>query len=434
MEQKEKRRKRRNKACRAESKFRGQSSAPAKLAGESAEYSGYSAFARRWNDIPSASETMSRRDVHAPFSLLQARGIVRDLFVPREWIYWADFLSTIAIGYVCFGLTRALYDAQGTPLWLRLLLQLPTFSIQCACFYRAAMFVHEIVHLPQRKFRAFRALWNLLCGIPFLMPSFTYASHLDHHRRQHYATSRDGEYLPLASLSPVWSALYLTQCLWAPPLALVRFGLITPLAWFSTSLRRLIHQRASSLVMDPRYLRPQAAPAELAAIRWQELGCFLFIWGCATVPPLVFHRPLLVLVLHVYLTSVVLILMNSLRTLASHRYTGTDLGHSFEAQMLDSITLDNDSLLAVLLHPVGLRYHATHHLFPALPYHNIRAAHRRLMEQLPPDSPYRLTVERSLAKIVFELLRHSWERGRQAQSQAAASTTPRGGTALDGAS
>jgi fatty acid desaturase len=370
---------------------------------------------------------MSSREDEVPFSLAQARGIVRDLFTPREWIYWADFLAAIASGYACFALTRGLFDARFEPLWLRLLLVLLAFSLQCACYYRAVMLVHEIVHLPQRRFRSFRFAWNLLCGIPCLIPSFTYAAHLDHHRREDYGTQRDGEYLPLARLSPLWSAIYLTQCLWAAPLALVRFGLLTPLTWFSTSLRRLVHERASSLVMDPRYRRAQPTPAELAAIRWQELGCFLFVWGCATVPTLVFGRPLVVMVLHIYLTSVVLILMNSLRTLASHRYAGAEHDDTFEAQMLDSITLDSDSPLAILLYPVGLRYHATHHLFPALPYHNIRAAHRRLMEQLPADSPYRRTVERSLIKIVLELLRQSWESGRQPQRARSAPRTVLGG-------
>ena len=60
------------------------------------------------------------------------------------------------------------------------------------------MFVHEIVHLPEKKFVAFRVVWNLLCGIPFLVPSFTYYTHLDHHRRKTFGTKHDGEYLPLS--------------------------------------------------------------------------------------------------------------------------------------------------------------------------------------------------------------------------------------------
>jgi fatty acid desaturase len=154
-------------------------------------------------------------------------------------------------------------------------------------------------------------------------------------------------------------------------------------------------------------LRPLPTPAELRSIRLQELGGCLFLWGCASVPPFVFGRPLLVLALHAYLTSVVLILMNSVRTLAAHRYLSDGQEQSFVEQMLDSVTLDNDSLIAVLINPVGLRYHATHHLFPSLPYHNLRAAHKRLMAGLPADSPYRLTVETSLVHVLAKLWRRA---------------------------
>jgi fatty acid desaturase len=76
-------------------------------------------------------------------------------------------------------------------------------------------------------------------------------------------------------------------------------------------------------------------------------------------------------------------------------------------QMLDSVVMDNDSLLAILINPLGLRYHATHHLFPSLPYHNLRTAHKRLMAQLPADSPYRQTVERSVWAVLFDLVRRA---------------------------
>lgn len=347
---------------------------------------------------------------HSPFSLAEARGIVRDLFVPREWIYWVDFLTCIIAGHVAFGLTRWLYDIHLEPLWLRLLLQSATFAVQCACYFRAVMFVHEIVHLPQRRFRAFRVVWNLLCGIPFLVPAFTYESHLDHHRRKLFGTEHDGEYLPLVRLSPWCLALYLSQCLWVAPLAILRFGLLTPLTWFSSRLRDLIHRRASSLVMDPSYVRPLPTNSERRQIRVQEVGCFLFLMGCAIVPQFVLGRPLVVLLVHGYLTSVVLIFLNTLRTLATHRYASDGREESFLDQMLDSVTLDNDSPLVILINPVGLRYHSTHHLFPSLPYHNIRAAHKRLLAHLPADSPYRLTVERSLLAVIADLCRESTRR------------------------
>jgi fatty acid desaturase len=338
------------------------------------------------------------------FSLAQARRIVADLFQPRPWIYWTDFLVTIAIGHAAFAVTRRLYDFGFQPLSLRLAIQAVTLLITCLAYYRAVMFAHEVVHLPERKLRAFRFAWNLLCGIPFLVPSFTYATHLDHHRRTMYGTDDDGEYLPLARGSRWWILLYLSQCLWVPPLAVVRFLLLSPLAWICPPARRWIHRHASSLVMDPAYLRPLPTPQALAVIRWQELGCLMFLLGFAVVPPVFLGRWPVSFVVQAYLVSVLLILLNSLRTLAAHRWTSDGHEATFVEQMLDTVTIDSPSPLEKLLNPLNLGYHSTHHLFPALPYHNLRHAHKRLMEQLPADSPYRLTVERSVAAAIWRLL------------------------------
>ncbi|MFN0017777.1 MAG: fatty acid desaturase family protein [Pirellulaceae bacterium] len=286
---------------------------------------------------------------------------------------------------------------------MRLTIVLLAFLIQCACFYRAVMFVHEIVHLPSSRFVAFRVVWNLLCGIPFLVPSFTYYAHLDHHRRETFGTQGDGEYLPLASMSPWWILVYLSQCLWAPPLAVIRFGIVTPLMWICPPLRRFIYEHASSLVANPAYIRPSPSARELRFMRLQECGCFLFLCACVAIARVVHHRWPYPLLVQGYATGVVLVFMNCLRTLASHRWTSEGRQSTFVEQMLDSVTLDNNSLFAVLINPVGLRFHATHHLFPSMPYHNMRTAHKRLMDELPLDSPYRQTVVRSLGKVIGDL-------------------------------
>lgn len=347
---------------------------------------------------------MQAQPCHSRFSLAQARHIVRDLFEPRPWIYWTDFLVTIAIGHACFAITRQLYEFGFQPLWLRLAIQSVTLLITCGAYYRAVMFVHEVVHLPERKLQSFRFAWNLLCGIPFLVPSFTFTTHLEHHRRSLYGTDDDGEYLPLAHSSRWWIAFYLSQCLWVPPLAVVRFLILSPLAWISPPLRRWVHRHASTLVMDPTYLRPLPTPQAVRIIRWQELGCFLLLLGFIVVPPVFLHRWPISFVVQSYLVSAVLILINSIRTLASHRWRSEGQETTFIEQMLDSVTIDNQSPLEKVLNPLNLGYHSTHHLFPALPYHNLRLAHRRLMEQLPADSPYRRTVESSVFAAIGRLL------------------------------
>lgn len=350
----------------------------------------------------------AERPTYSGFSLAEARGIVRDLFVPVERIYWLDFLTTILVGHICAVLVRMLFDWHIEPLGLRLTLAAALFAVQCACFYRGVMFIHELVHLPERKFTAFRVAWNLLCGIPFLVPSFTYYTHLDHHRRKLFGTDHDGEYLPLARMSPWWILVYLSQCLWAPPLAVVRFGLLTPLIWLSPRLRQFIYQRASSLIMDPAYIRPLPTTSASRLMRLQELGCFLALMAYVAIPLMFLNRWPIPLVVQGYLTGVVLVLMNCLRTLASHRWSSDGHEGTFTDQMLDSVTLDSDSVWAVLINPVGLRYHATHHLFPSLPYHNMREAHKRLLERLPEHSPYRRTVTSSLWSVIIDL----WQRAR----------------------
>jgi fatty acid desaturase len=221
-----------------------------------------------------------------------------------------------------------------------------------------------------------------------------------------FGTDHDGEYLPLASLSPWWIVVYLSQCLWVPPLAVIRFGVLTPLTWICPPLRRSIYKHASSLVMDPTYVRPLPTGTTVRDIRLQELGCFSYLLACLIVPVLFLHRWPIPLAIQAYVTGVVLVLMNCLRTLASHRWSSEGKEVTFVEQMLDSVTMDNDSPLAVLLNPVGLRYHATHHLFPSMPYHNIRAAHKRLLARLPADSPYRRTVANSIWPVIANL----WQR------------------------
>jgi fatty acid desaturase len=331
----------------------------------------------------------------------QAKRIVADLFVPRPAIYWADFLTTIFTGHICFALVQrpdvVLPTAEAS--WLRPWLAAISFAAACLLYYRAVMFIHELVHRPEKSFRPFAAAWNLLCGIPFLVPSFTYATHLEHHSPRKYGTREDGEYLALAKLRPLWLLAYFTQGLYLPPLAVLRFLVLTPLTWISPALRRWCHQRCSSLVIDASYLRPLPSEAELRLIRLQEAACFALCLAVLVVV-ILFGRWPFPLLLQIYATGAVVITLNAIRTAAAHRWRSDGEEMSFLDQVRDSVTIDSDWPLAVLLHPVGLRYHALHHLFPSLPYHNARAAHRRLLAELP-DSAYQATLERTALGAIW---------------------------------
>jgi fatty acid desaturase len=195
---------------------------------------------------------------------------------------------------------------------------------------------------------------------------------------------------------------------------------LTPLAWISPRLRRLVQQRASSMVMDPAYVRPLPTTQETRVWRLQEAACFLY--GLAVTALIVRGRLPLSLVAHFYLTAVVILMLNNVRTLGAHRFRHHGEPLTFVEQLLDSVNYPRRPWTSELWAPVGLRFHALHHLFPALPYHALPEAHRRLMKDLPADSPYRQTESPSLWASIRELWR------------AAGSNAPRGSSPTGGAS
>ncbi len=73
-------------------------------------------------------------------------------------------------------------------------------------------------------------------------------------------------------------------------------------------------------------------------------------------------------------------------------------------QFLDSVDVPGNSLLTGLWAPVGLRYHATHHLFPRMPYHALGKAYRLLESQLSDNTLYLKATRSSL----WDALRRLW--------------------------
>ena len=335
----------------------------------------------------------------------QARSLVGDLWEPSPAIYWTDFLLSA-------GLTLAATTVyfMAAP-WSAL--QIAAFLLAGVLMFRAATFIHEIVHMPQSQMIWFKRVWNLLIGVPLLMPWILYRNHIEHHSPRIFGTPDDGEYLPLAS-SPVGETLkYLAQAPLLPLLAVVRFGVLGPLSWLHPGLRQWVLTRASAGVTNPHYRKrfPEYHEAHLKVV---EAMCFAWL---ATIGVLAWHGTITPShLLMAYLLMTYALGLNWIRNLAAHGYgnAGTALSHS--EQVVDSINLTGQTWLTVALFPVGLRYHALHHLFPALPYHNLGAAHRCLAQHLPPDSPYRTSSRRSYFETVGDL----WRSARKTSSDQSA--------------
>jgi fatty acid desaturase len=346
------------------------------------------------------------------FSLRQAQGLVKSLNRPVAWIYWVDFLTSVITGHALFNLL--LYSDRwltGSPAWIWTV-RIGLYCATVLLFLRAVMFTHELVHLPKEGFKWLRLVWNLLCGIPFLIPSFTYYPHLEHHRRKSYGTHEDGEYISLSHMSPWAIVIYMLGILVTPPVAIIRWGILTPLSWFFPTIRNWNFHHASTMVMDITYYRHFGSDWVQRVRFIQELACFGVCLFIVLRMPIQgqFYDPIWLLG---YLVSVGLLTLNNVRTLGAHRWTGDGTQQTFEEQLLDSCDYPRRAWITELWGPVGLRFHATHHLFPSIPYHNLGKAHRALMAGLPPDSPFRETAKLSLTGEIGAL----WKRASQSRKR-----------------
>ena len=172
------------------------------------------------------------------------------------------------------------------------------------------------------------------------------------------------------------------------------------------------------MVVDPFYERTDASDKLMRIVYLQEAPCFVWcvwfllrggvvrgewidpFWGVA------------------YAVGVGILILNEVRTLGAHRWTNQGDEMTFEEQLLDSVNYPNHAWITELWGPIGTRYHALHHLFPSLPYHNLGRAHRRLCEGLPADSLYHRTNADSLFSEIVHLWRQAVDNQKSSKATA----------------
>ena len=337
---------------------------------------------------------MKLAEAQAPeISFAQTRALVKDLLEPNPRIYWTDFLLTLSVAYGAAAL-YLLSPMFSAPYCIG-------FTIAAFALYRCGVFIHEIAHLPTKRMRVFGVAWNILFGIPLLTPSFAYKCHMDHHNPRHFGTVKDGEYLPLG-VGPVGRiVIYLLQIPLIPALAIFRFLVVTPVSFLHPRLRRLVLERASSLVINPQYRR--TLPTDERRGGWIAIELAIFLELAVFLALLISGQVAWRVFVELYVLGMAASGLNWVRTLAAHGYRNAGSTMTLAAQIEDSYTVPGHPLMTELLFPVGLRYHSLHHLLPSLPYHSLGVAHRRLMAQLPADSPYRSTIRSSFLQVAREL-------------------------------
>jgi fatty acid desaturase len=100
------------------------------------------------------------------------------------------------------------------------------------------------------------------------------------------------------------------------------------------------------------------------------------------------------------------------RTLVAHLWENEGEAMTVTAQYLDSVNVPPPAVLPMLWAPVGLRYHALHHLLPGVPYHALGTAHRRITAALEPDSPYHKGNYKGLPHLAARLAKSTLTAGK----------------------
>lgn len=285
--------------------------------------------------------------------------IARDYFIPRPAIYYRDFCFYLALFIVGFawGL-NASWPMVILP-WL-----LATFGL-----HRAGLFCHEIVHIKDDKLRGFRALYTWTVALIVMVPPLRFQlPHLAHHRLGIFGTPEDPQY-PLVRGNPFAMAMVLLVIPFVVPFTNLLMTVTAALGAFrvEAALDRWATEKLGFSLSSTLTPEQQAEVTRHARV---TLALFIaaIIFFPAALP---FYYA--VLVLGWALLTARIPLEHELERLAETS--------GREDQMIDSFTIE--SPLALIVQPVGFRFHTAHHMYPGVPYHNLPALHEELKRTIP---------------------------------------------------
>ena len=239
---------------------------------------------------------------------------------PDPHIYWSDLTITAIIAYGAFASMVRSHEAAITSVLA---------IVALLAFYRGSCFIHELSHLRRDRLPGFAAAWNILFGIPLLMPSFLYRDvHSQHHAKHIYGTARDPEYLPLAGRRPHALATFVAAAALAPIGLLLRFAVLAPLSLLDRRLRRLVVERRSALAINPAYRR--RAPTGAFRREWHRFEVATSLWAIALLALVATDRIAGRAFLLALLLGSGIALLNQLRTLDFSEVSnivGRPMGH-----------------------------------------------------------------------------------------------------------
>ncbi|MFT7629878.1 MAG: fatty acid desaturase [Mariniblastus sp.] len=320
----------------------------------------------------------------------------QDFHQVKPWIYWRDMILGAAIAYTAAGIY---VNSPAFSVW-----QIVSFLVAVFWLYRVGSLVHEVAHLGGHELTSFKVAWNVLVGIPTLTPStFFTGHHRDHHTQRVYGTPQDPEYVVNVCRrgSAMNLILYFLFVAAFPLVVFLRFFLV-PLTFVSPKIREFVLRRLSAFTFNWRYERPidKINRKTFAAL---ELACWLRAIAIPGAVLLGVTDPSRMFLL--YSLGATVVIMNQLRQLADHHFEGDGQNLTMSEHIMDSCNYTGKDPLTWLFFPFAIQYHALHHMFPSMPYHNLAGAHGFLLQKLPSDSPYRDLTQPGWWSVAKQMLR-----------------------------
>jgi fatty acid desaturase len=286
--------------------------------------------------------------------------IDRAFFEPNPAIYSRDFLISMMVFIAAFiwGLSVD---------WP---LSVLPWGLAAVFLARAGIFGHEISHRPNHKrMKTFYWLWHLTVGAIILVPTARFVEpHKAHHTTGIFRTKDDPQYLLVRSNRTL--ALFVLVALpFLTPLYTLFQVIIASIGGvqLEESLDRLTRRIFNFSVSTPLPASKKTEVTWLSRYYLLVVGTFAY-----TVPEGI-------LLYYAVLVGAWLIIV--LRIPLEHEletYAETSKRHD---QMRDSFTVETP--LALIIQPIGFRYHTAHHMYPGVPYHNLPAVHEHLKATVP---------------------------------------------------
>ena len=319
-----------------------------------------------------------------------------DFHQVKPWVYWRDMIVGATIAYS----SAAIYVS--SPAFS--LIQIASFLVAIFWLYRVGSLVHEVAHLGGHELTSFKVAWNILVGIPTLTPStFFTGHHRDHHSQRVYGTEQDPEYVVnVCPRGSVMNLVFYFMFVAAFPLIVFTRFLLAPLTFISPKIRNFTLHRLSAFTFNWKYHRP-IEKIQRTRFALLELGCFVRALGIPAAVYFGVTEPSRMLQL--YSLGAAVVIMNQLRQLADHHFEGDGENLTVSEHIQDSCNYVGKDPLTWLFFPFAIQYHALHHMFPSLPYHNLANAHKFLIAELPEDSPYRDLTQPGWWSVAKNMLR-----------------------------